>query len=215
MRALTPGRLVTYPSSYEQQQSWEETQFLCCLNRASFHDTANFLFIPPEPFVENRHKTDTVLTHGNSDLGTERFLPQQWQDDLSGSLSAALWPWNWLWGWEGHTGGGTPWDALGCLKEKWTYAEDNSWNRCETKYFISQSCPHPLRKGNEIAGLTCSSSDRALFLSKIPWPGQILFPVSPLPTARGGRAQEEEQAFLTLCKHQEHEEWWPERHAWQ
>lgn len=82
-------------------------------------------------------------------------------------------------------GGGTPWDALGCLKEKWTYAEDNSWNRCETKYFISQSCPHPLWKGNERAGLTCSSSDRALFLSKIPWPGQIPFPVTPLPTARG------------------------------
>lgn len=72
------------------------------------------------------------------------------------------------WGWRGWAGGGALWDALRCLKEKRIYADDNSWNRCETKYFMSQSCPHPFCKGNEIAGLTCSSSDHALFLSKNP-----------------------------------------------
>lgn len=71
-------------------------------------------------------------------------------------------------GGEGVLGGGAPWDALGCLEEKWIYAGDNSWNRCETKYFISQSCPHPFWKGNEIAGLTCSSSDLLCFFQKKP-----------------------------------------------
>lgn len=109
-------------------------------------------------------------------------------------------------GGEGVLGGGAPWDALGCLEEKWIYAGDNSWNRCETKYFISQSCPHPFWKGNEIAGLTCSSSDRALFLSKkIPWPGQIPFPATPLPNAVRGEPGRGGEAFLRLCRHQEHE----------
>lgn len=103
-------------------------------------------------------------------------------------------------GGEGAPGGGAPWDALGCLKEKWIYAGDNSWNRCETKYFISQSCLRPFWKGNGIAGLTCSSSDRALFLSKkIPWPGQIPFPATPLPTAVRGEPGRGGEAFLSAA----------------
>ena len=112
-------------------------------------------------------------------------------------------------GGEGVLGGGAPWDALGCLEEKWIYAGDNSWNRCETKYFISQSCPHPFWKGNEIAGLTCSSSDLLCFFQKKSHDrGRfhfLLLPFSEGRTAVRGEPGRGGEAFLRLCRHQEHE----------
>lgn len=112
-------------------------------------------------------------------------------------------------------GGGAPWDASGCLKEKWIYAEDNSWNRCETKYFISQSCPHPFWKGNEIAGLTCSSSDHALFLSKKSH-DQGRFHFLLLPSySNEGRAQQGRSSFSYALQAPGAWGWWLERQAGQ